>query len=101
MMLAMPGQAVPHPVGASLLGLVTAGLGVGFLYVGTRLMRSRAVTSDFLGSHARTVSGLVAAALAVLMAVGAQLLEQDWFAVDAVFLGLFAYAIFRSVRVTR
>lgn len=58
----------PHPVMFAGLMTVLFRMGCGFLYIGLRLMRSRAATSALLGPRARLIAAIVcgAAALALL-----------------------------------
>lgn len=83
-----------HPFGVALLSVAMVALGVGFLWVGLRLMRARADTENLLSPYVRRRCSLIVGGLGVGMFLAALETENAWFFVTAVGLIVFSYWLF-------
>ena len=93
---AEPNVPPPHPFAARALSGTLAVLGLGFLFVASRLVRRSAATRGILGPVARRNCGLIVGALALASALFSWQVQSIVFAVSAVFTGVFSYWLFRS-----
>ena len=84
----------PHPVGAALLAVAVTAAGIGFLWIGLRLIRARATSSALLSSVTRRRCSLIVGGLAVSMLVVAFETSRVLFFATAVGLILISYWLF-------
>jgi len=84
----------PHPVGAALLAVAVAAAGIGFFWIGVRLIRARTASSALLSPVARRRCSLIVGSLAVSMLVVAFETSRVLFFATAVGLILISYWLF-------
>nr|WP_295785477.1 hypothetical protein [Rhodoferax sp.] len=89
-----PSTPYPHPLGAAIFSLVILAFGVGFVWVGARLVRKRAESENLLSPLARRRSSLVVACLAAAALALAVEADSLQFLVTGVGLLLFSYWLF-------
>jgi hypothetical protein len=83
-----------YPLGAAVLSIVLAALGLGMLWLGLRLLRVRAASSSVLGSIARRRTSLVVGVLALCEFAVALQLRSPEHLLGSAWLVVFSYFLF-------
>jgi hypothetical protein len=93
-----PAIAHPNPIGIGLLSVAMAFAGLGFLWVGTRLIRAQAPTSSLLSPAARRRCSLLVGGLGACMLVVAFDAQSPLYLIAGAGLVVFSYFLFPLVR---
>ena len=89
-----PPAPYPHPAGAVLFSVAMAAMGAGFLWIGWRLVRMRAESSNLLSPIARRRCSFIVGVLAACMLAAAVEARSLMFLAAAVAFVPFSYWLF-------
>ena len=92
-----PTVASPSPLGIALLSVFMVAAGIGFVWIGLRLIRARVATSNLLSPAARRRCSLIVGALAACLLVLAVEERSSLFLIVAAGLVVFSYFLFPLV----